>query len=127
MAITVLLADDAEIVRNAIRSLLLNNSQIVELVGEAVDFPQTVQMANHLKPQVVVMDLHMARAAEASDVKGSLREYKMLAISLSNDDETKQLADSYGAMVLLDKMELYDELVSTIVKVAFPTNIPTTA
>jgi DNA-binding NarL/FixJ family response regulator len=121
------LADDAEIVRNAIRSLFLKNSQIVELVGEAVDFPQTVQMANHLKPQVVVMDLHMARAAEASDVKGSLREYKMLAISLSNDDETKQLADSYGAMVLLDKMELYDELVPTIAKVAFPTNIPTTA
>jgi DNA-binding NarL/FixJ family response regulator len=101
MAITVLLADKAEVVRDAIRSLLFSNSQIVELVGESADFPQTVQMANHLKPQVLVMDFYIARATEVAAVKGFLQEHKVLAISLSNDDETKELAEQCDAVLFL--------------------------
>ncbi len=118
MPVTVLLADDAEVVRKAIRSLLVSSRELIDLVGEAVDFRQTLFMANDLRPQVIVMDLHIARATEALAVKGHLSRWKMLAMSLSNDDEAKDLAKSYGAVSLLDKMYLYDELVPAIINAA---------
>jgi hypothetical protein len=63
-------ADDSDIVRRAIRSILATQPE-VELVGEAADFAQTIQMANDLKPQVIVMDLHMPDEVEITpqDVK----------------------------------------------------------
>jgi hypothetical protein len=38
----------------------------------------------------------------------------LLAISFSNDNESKELAENLGAAVLLDKMALGDTLVPTI-------------
>jgi hypothetical protein len=45
---------------------------------------------------------------------------RWLVISIANDDEAKELAESYGADALLDKMDLYNALVPTIVSLAFP-------
>jgi hypothetical protein len=39
---------------------------------------------------------------------------RVIAISASSDDETKILADSVGASVLLDKMDLYHNLIPAI-------------
>jgi DNA-binding NarL/FixJ family response regulator len=116
MPITVLLADDSHMMRQAIRNLLACQSEI-ELVGEAANFPQAIQMANDLKPQVVVMDLHM-REAKHLDVKSHLNgASRLLAMSISNDEEAKDLAKSFGAVTLLDKMELYNELIPSIMRV----------
>src|ERR1700730_954235 len=73
MPIKVLLADDREIMRRAILSLLQAQSG-VEVVGEAADLAQTMQMANDLKPQVIVMDLHMPNETKVTplDVKSHL-------------------------------------------------------
>lgn len=38
----------------------------------------------------------------------------LLAVSFSNDDEARALAESYGAVGLLDKMKLYSELLPAI-------------
>jgi two-component system response regulator NreC len=116
MSIKVLLADDSEIVRRAIRLLLRSQSEI-ELVGEAADFRQTIQLLNELKPQVIVLDLHMPDGTEAMllDVKSHLNhDSRVLAMSVGNDPETKALAESLGTFPLLDKMELSDKLIPTI-------------
>src|SRR5580692_13055440 len=57
-SIKVLLADDSEIVRRGIRQLLAAETEI-EIVGEAVNFAQTIRMTRDLNPQVVILDLHM--------------------------------------------------------------------
>jgi DNA-binding NarL/FixJ family response regulator len=115
--IKVLLADDNEVVRGAIRRLLGQEAGI-ELVGEATTFGQTIQMANDLKPQVVVLDLHMKdeEALTPEDVKRGLdgRETRIVAISVWNDEETKALAESSGAFALVDKMMLASELIPII-------------
>jgi DNA-binding NarL/FixJ family response regulator len=115
--IKVLLADDNEVVRGAIRRLLGEEAGI-ELVGEATTFGQTIQMANDLKPQVVVLDLHMKdeEALTPKDVKRGLdcRETRIVAISVWNDEETKALAESSGAFALVDKMMLASELIPII-------------
>jgi hypothetical protein len=38
----------------------------------------------------------------------------IIAISLWKDDDTKTLAETFGAHVLLDKMNLYSELIPAI-------------
>jgi chemotaxis response regulator CheB len=120
--IKVLLADDSEIMRRAIRNLLRSQPEI-ELVGEAADFPQTIQMMKQLTPEVIVMDVHMPKGTAATflDLKSRLNHgSRMLAISVWNDEDTKKLADSLGTFPLLDKMELADKLIPTIMQLVSP-------
>jgi DNA-binding NarL/FixJ family response regulator len=122
MRIRVFLADDSEITRRAIRRLLEARPE-VELVGEAADFAQTIQMANDLKPQVIVMDLHMPDETKITpqDVKSHLNHGALLlAISLWDDVDTKALADRLGAAILLDKKDLGNELFPTIMRLVSP-------
>jgi len=42
----------------------------------------------------------------------------VLAISVANDDEAKSMAESIGAAKLLDKMNLSQELIPTILELA---------
>jgi CheY-like chemotaxis protein len=119
--IKVLVADDADVMRRAIRSLLATDSEI-QLVGEAANCAQAVQMTRDLKPQIVVMDVHMFDKSDlaGSHVKACLDTVpsQLLAISFANDEDTEALADSFGAAVLLDKMNLAIELIPTIKRYA---------
>jgi DNA-binding NarL/FixJ family response regulator len=55
--VRVLLAEDHHIVRQGTRLYL--ESQGVDVVGEATNGREAVEMARELKPDVVVMDIHM--------------------------------------------------------------------
>jgi two-component system, NarL family, response regulator NreC len=123
MPIKVLLADDSDVIRRAIRRLLEEHPDI-ELVGEASDFGETVQMTTELRPQVIVVDLNMKNdAMTISDVKPHLNgcDARVVAISFANDETARALADDFGAVTVLDKMELVNELIPTIKKFAFDT------
>jgi len=113
MCVRVLLAEDAELVRKAIR-VLLSEREDITLVGEAATFSEGVQKAEELLPDVIVLDLHMADGAKQPLPAGP----KLLAISFANDDEAKALADRIGAPKLLDKMELANELIPAILELA---------
>jgi DNA-binding NarL/FixJ family response regulator len=78
-----------------------------------------MQMIADQKPDVLLLDLHMAEGRNFAPnfVKSQLVSVAcVLAVSFSNDDEAKDLAKSYGASALLDKMSLYDELVPAIMQ-----------
>ena len=113
--ISLLLADDSEIMRNAIVRILQEDPQ-VQLLGQASSFTQTMELTSRLHPQVLVMDLYMKDENDVTpaQVKLSLRGSVLLAISLRNDDETKALAESFGAITLLDKVNLATELIPAI-------------
>jgi DNA-binding NarL/FixJ family response regulator len=115
MTISVLLADDHEIVRKAIMSLLKGDPEI-HVLAEATSFSQTMQLTRNLQPQVVIMDLHMGDEHNftPSEVKSSLIGSSLLAISLWNDDQTKALAEAFEAVVFLDKTNLAAELIPAI-------------
>jgi DNA-binding NarL/FixJ family response regulator len=117
MPVKVLLADDTTVMRRAIRNLFQDASEI-KLVAEAENFAQTLIMMHKFKPQVIVLDLHMPLGSklEMFAVKDAIRSSgtHVLAISVFNDDETKDLAKEFGATVLLDKMVLGQELIPAV-------------
>ena len=118
MAIKVLLADDSEVMLSAIRKLIEEEPRL-EFVGEASSFAKTMQMIADFKPEVLVLDLHMAEKRDFGPalVKSQLVSVDhVLAVSFSNDAEAKALAESYGAEILLDKMNLYSQLVPEILQ-----------
>lgn len=117
MPITVLLTDDKEVVRHSVR-LLLNSDSEISVIGEATNFQQTIQSATHLKPQIIIMDLHMAddSSVNAQEIKSLLNTLgsRLIAISFWDDEGTRALAESFGAVTLLDKLTLATELIPAI-------------
>src|SRR3982074_3738897 len=116
MKIKVVLADDSDVMRAAIVSLLKEEPNI-EVVGEACSFTETMQMVGDFKPDVLLLDLHLPEKREFTPqfVKSQLISVNhILALSFSNDDDAKILAESYGVAVLLDKMNLYNEMLPAI-------------
>jgi DNA-binding NarL/FixJ family response regulator len=121
--IKVLLADDKEFMRRAIRTLLEANPEI-EVVGEAADFAETNQLSKDLKPHVIVMDLRIADQSKLTptEVKSLLNSgvSRLLAIAVWRDEDADNLARSYGAITLLDKIDLGHTLLPTIMQLASP-------
>ena len=126
MSVKVLLADDSEIMRQALQRLLKSEPGLV-IVGEADTFAATVQMVGDCKPDVLVIDLHMPHKLDfpPAVVKSQFTCVDCtIAISFAVDKEATALAESYGAVSLLDKMKLYTDLIPTIMKYSQTKKVP---
>jgi hypothetical protein len=79
-------------------------------------------MSKDLKPEIIVMALRMPDDADINplQVKSlfSSLESRLLAISVWHDEENNQLAESFGAVTLIDKMGLARRLLPTIAQLA---------
>jgi DNA-binding NarL/FixJ family response regulator len=117
MPIKVLVADDSEIVRSALVRML-NADANLAVIGEAANFEETLKLVDVLKPDIVLLDLHMPgeRNYLPQSVKLQVLENVgcILAISVWNDSEAKALAEQFGAKALIDKAHLFSELIPTI-------------
>lgn len=87
--IRVLIADDHEVVRVGLRSLL-DSVDDIQVVGEAASGEEAVERAEVLKPDVVVMDVRMPEMGgiEACRVIRSAHpEIKVIMLTSYSDDE----------------------------------------
>jgi DNA-binding NarL/FixJ family response regulator len=121
MSHTVLVADDSELLRNAIRKVLAAEPSI-QIVGEAGNFAQAIALTRDLQPDILLLDLHMPDdgALGSAYIKANLpavgSKTHVIGISLSSDDaaETSALGQSLGAKRVLDKANLNIELIPAI-------------
>jgi DNA-binding NarL/FixJ family response regulator len=117
MSIKVLLIDDTDIIRVAIMKVLSEELGL-ELVGEGASFADAVQLTARLKPDVLLLDLHMPDEAQYPPelVKPQLARHNVciVAISVWNDQKARALADRFGAKAFLDKTTLYTTLIPAI-------------
>jgi len=120
MSIKVLLADDHEIVREGLRSLIEKESDM-EVVGEAADGRGAVELAQKLLPDVVVMDVTMPRlnGIEATErIIGECGTIKVLALSIHSNRRFVTDMLKAGVSGYMLKECAFDELVHAIHAVA---------
>ena len=115
MPLSVLLADDSEIMRKGIVDLLRGDPEI-EVVAECTSLAQRLEPASKLHPQIIVLDVPLGdeRTVTPWQLKFGLIGSRLLAISIWKDDETKALAGTLGALTLLDKSNLANTLIPAI-------------
>jgi len=114
--ITVLLAEDHNIVREGFRSLLKHERDI-EVVGEAETGRQAVQLARKLRPDVVVMDIAMPslNGLEATrQIRKAVPEARILILSAHSDDAYVEHVCGLGAAGFLLKQTSSHSLATAI-------------
>src|SRR3954454_24697448 len=112
----ILLADDHTVVRQGLKALLAAEGDI-EIVGEADNGRQAVQMAKKFLPDVIVMDIAMPvlNGLEATrQITRSLPSAKVLILSSYSDDEYVQQLTQAGAAGYLIKQTAATDLLKAI-------------
>jgi DNA-binding NarL/FixJ family response regulator len=114
--ISVLLADDHMIVRQGLRSMLSLEPDI-EVLGEAENGRQAVQLVARLKPDVVVMDIAMPQLNGLEATRQIIKEKtstKVIILSSYSDDELIQQLTEAGITGYLIKQTAANDLINAI-------------
>src|SRR5882724_3720717 len=114
--IRVLLADDHTVVRQGLRALLAAEEEI-EIVGEAENGRQAIQLVKKLLPDVAVIDIAMPvlNGLEATrQITRSVPATKVLILSSYSDDEYVQQLTEAGAAGYLVKQTAANDLLKAI-------------
>jgi DNA-binding NarL/FixJ family response regulator len=114
--IRILIAEDHALVRRG-TAVLLATEPDMEVVGQACDGIEAVAMAGQLRPDVVLMDLHMPRqsgVAATREITRALPGTQVLVLTTLDDDETVFEAVRAGAHGYLLKDVTEQELLDTI-------------
>ena len=84
-------------------------------MGEAQDLPEAVQKSRQCMPDVIILDLQLEEACEQpAQLKTMLGRAKLLAITFGADENSKATAEQIRAEKLVDKINLVEELIPTI-------------
>jgi DNA-binding NarL/FixJ family response regulator len=120
MAIRVLLADDHQLFRQGMRSMLANDAGI-EVIGEAENGRSAVQLARQLVPDVVIMDISMPDL-NGIDATRRIKErspgIQVLAVSAHADRRFVTGVLAAGAAGYILKDSAFEELCRAIHTVA---------
>ncbi len=116
MAIRILITDDHGVVRQGLRMFLELDPEL-EVVGEAKNGREALELARELKPDVVLMDLLMPVMAgiEATRaIRAELPEVEVIALTSVLEDVSVSEAVRAGAIGYLLKNTEADELARAI-------------
>lgn len=119
MAIKVLIADDHHVVRRGLAFFLRTQEQL-EIVGEASNGKEAVELADTLKPDMILMDLIMPEmnGIEATKIiKAKSPDIKIMMLTSYSDQEHVIPAIEAGASGYQLKDIQPDELVRSIIRI----------
>ena len=115
-AIRIVIAEDQALVRRG-AALLLSMEPDMEVVGQACNGVEAVELTELLRPDVVLMDLHMplkGGVVATREITRALPQTQVLVLTTLDDDETVFEAVRAGAHAYLLKDAAENELLDTI-------------
>jgi DNA-binding NarL/FixJ family response regulator len=99
MPITLVIAEDQRLFRQSLR-LLLEHERDLEVVGEAIDGREAVELCLKLRPDLILMDVDMPRLDGVTATRlihGCLPEVRVLMLSMHDEDARIVAAVQAGA------------------------------
>lgn len=120
--VRIVIADDHEIFRRGLRSLLESHSDW-QVCGEAVDGREAIEKVRELKPDVVVLDVTMPQVnglEAAREIRRIVPESKVVILSQHEPALMRQSALAAGAGAYVTKSEVSRELMIAIETMTSP-------
>ena len=118
--ITIVVADDHEVMRSGLRMLLEAEPEFA-VVGEAGTIPLTFQEVRTHRPGVLVLDLNMP-GGSSIDAIARIRQFSpdtsIVILTMERDHDVAQLAYEAGAQGYVAKEAAADHLVQAIRRAA---------
>ena len=118
--IRVLLADDHTLFRQGLRHLLAEHPRL-KIVGEASSADTAVEAAQRLKPDVILMDLHMPGGGGIQATRilhTEMPDIGVLVLTVSENEEDLLAALRAGAKGYILKTSDFDQLLRSLDTVA---------
>lgn len=116
MSVKIIIADDHKIMRDGLRNLLEKESGL-EVVAEAKNGREAIQLTEQLRPDIVIMDISMddLNGMDATrTIVGKGWGTKVIALSMHADKRFVAGMFEAGAMAYLLKECAYNELIQAI-------------
>jgi len=114
--IRVLIADDQALIRRGM-AMLLGAAADIDVVGQAADGVEAVALARQLRPDVVLMDLHMPRKGgvlATREITDALPHTRVMVLTTFDRDDLVFDAVRAGAQAYLLKDASEDEVLDTV-------------
>jgi DNA-binding NarL/FixJ family response regulator len=116
MKLRILIADDHEVVRRGLCTLLQTHEGW-EICGEAKDGREVVEMAKQLKPDVVILDVGMPNLNGLAATRQLARQnphQKIIVLTITDSDQVIREALDAGARGFVLKSDAARDLVSAV-------------
>jgi DNA-binding NarL/FixJ family response regulator len=117
MTIKVLIADDHKLFRQGLIGLMKTREDLVEVIGEAETGEEAIALAEHLQPDVILMDIYMPQMdglQAAKEIHSRFPKIAIVMLTSSEKDghlyEAVQVGVSGYLLKSLDATELFDLL-----------------
>jgi len=114
--VRVLVADDHELVRRGIQSLLAPRPEW-EICGEAKDGVEAVEMTKRLRPDLILLDITMPRLNGLEAARIIHREAPEVRILILSQHDPRQMAENamrVGAQGYVSKSDIAANLLSSM-------------
>ncbi|MFQ5674324.1 MAG: response regulator transcription factor [bacterium] len=116
MRIKVLVADDHKVMRDLLRAIVQKQDDM-EVVGEAANGKEVIEMAKQSRPDVIIMDAIMPEMTgiEATRaIKSDCPDIVVIALSIHSDRRYRTAMSAAGAQAYLLKDTAFGQLAQTI-------------
>jgi DNA-binding NarL/FixJ family response regulator len=117
--VRILLCDDHKMMRDGLRAIL--EKEGLEVVGEASNGHEVIELARRLRPEIVVMDISMPHLNGIDATRGLVAEnrgVKVIGLSMNADQRYVIAMFKAGAVGYLLKNAASDELIRAVRSVA---------
>jgi two-component system response regulator NreC len=116
MSIRILVADDHGVVRAGLRALLSTQPDF-EVIGEAADSDEALQLANNLRPDLMLLDINMPSISGIEvlqQLKKRLPDIRVLMLTVHEDEALLRKSIRAGAWGYVIKRAAESELINAI-------------